>query len=84
MPLVMLPIISEAMFETRDVVNLKGMEHHQKIRNFEKNKKTSNSERLLICNNTMAGHVAQNWNTNYPGLIDMYLQLVELDSQFGE
>jgi hypothetical protein len=50
----------------------------QQIRKFEQNKKASKFENLLICNNVMAGHVSQFWNTIEPSLICMYDKLSEL------
>jgi hypothetical protein len=32
----------------------------------------------------MAGHVAQNWNTVYPSLLNSYRKLKELQEQYGK
>lgn len=50
----------------------------QQIENLTQNKKASKFESLLICNSTLAGEVALNWNTIYPSLICMALKLEKL------
>lgn len=49
----------------------------QQIQNLRKNKKTSNSGSLLICNNHMVRLVDCRWNQIYPSLILMYEKLVK-------
>ncbi len=49
----------------------------QRIQNHRQYKKTSDSERLLICNNIVVRLVDYRWNQLYPSLRLMYEKLVK-------
>lgn len=53
------------------------------MRKSRQNKKPKQNAWFLICNNFMAGHVTQNWNTIQSSLVRMYEKLVTLGLDVG-
>lgn len=50
----------------------------RQIRKIKQKIRTLTCKRSYLCNNFMAGHVSQNWNTVWPSLLGMYQKLYDL------